>query len=516
MSRQPSSPDDSRPGWRDPVVVAAACAAVTQLVIVWVPAFPLGVPGEWTWQRITYGSGQLASVFLDLFIAIPAALAYLWYCRAGERRLAVSSHGRRRLWLAGLAASGFAWLWVVQESAPNEIHRLGRAPVVHYFPSFSGYFTEARNADDFGSYLATYDTLMAKGDVLHIGTHPPGLTTVHWGLLRLYESSPALTGLTLATRPHSVRETEVMLSMTPQTEGESSTRAELAELWAVSLLAQFAAAAAVVPLFHLGERSAGPVAAWRAATFWPLIPALAVFLPKSDAVFPLFGLGVLALWCRPGPPSVMRAAFAGLVFWLGMTFSLAMLPVAALTGLLSAQAVINSDRSDRRHVVVRTIASASVAVIVFLSMTAAVWLFFELNLIKIWSWNYHNHAGFYDVYDRTYWKWLIVGPCELAIAIGAPAAVAAITAVRRCSWSTPAFAALCVIALLWLSGKNAGESARLWLFLMPWLLWMTVSLWKEDAGQHRWRIVLPLQLVVSFLTVIRIDGFGFDEFLRMG
>lgn len=516
MIRQFSSNGDSRAVRHDPVVPTAICAAVVQIAVVWIPAFPLGVPGEWTWQRIAYGPGEIASVFLGLFIAVPAGVAYLWYCRAGDLRIDAACHRKRQLWLAGLAAAGFGWLWVVQESAPAEIHRLGRGPVVHYFPSFSGYFSEARDAEDFGRYLADYEVLMAEGDVLHIGTHPPGLTTFHWGLLKLYERSPVLTDLTLAARPQSVRETELMLSMVSQADGKSLTRPELAELWATSLLAQIAAAAAVIPLFHLVERSAGPAAAWRVAAFWPLVPALAVFLPKSDAVFPLIGLGAMSLWYRPGPPNVLRAAAAGLIFWVGMTLSLAMLPVAVLIALLAVQAIVNSETSERKQITLKTIAAVATAVAVFLSMTAAVWLLVDLNLFRVWGWNYRNHAGFYDVYDRTYWKWLIVGPCELAFAVGTPAIVAVVAAVRRYSWSSPAFAALFVVGLLWISGKNSGESARLWLFLMPWVLWASTLHWEGASGQHRWRIILPLQLAVAFLTAVRVDGFSFAGFLQSG
>jgi len=72
-----------------------------------------------------------------------------------------------------------------------------------------------------------------------------------------------------------------------------------------------------------------------AAALWPLVPSLAVFLPKSDAIFPCLGTAFLALWLygRDRRSPLMCIA-AGLVMWLGMFLSLALLPVALLAALL--------------------------------------------------------------------------------------------------------------------------------------------------------------------------------------
>ena len=82
-----------------------------------------------------------------------------------------------------------------------------------------------------------------------------------------------------------------------------------------------------------------------------------------------------------------------------------------------------------------------------------------------------------------------------------------------------------VWGLLWLSGKNSGEAARLWIPLMPMALWVGAAAWswgeltstkgplaENESGLTKidardWMIVLTVQAVVCLLTVLRVTGF---------
>ncbi|MGH7199402.1 MAG: hypothetical protein ACREJB_02285, partial [Planctomycetaceae bacterium] len=84
-------------------------------------------------------------------------------------------------------------------------------------------------------------------------------------------------------------------------------------------------------------RTASRAASFMAVSFWPLLPALGVFLPKSDALYPF--LGVLFLWLALSAVErrSLWAAFliglaAGGTLWLGLMLSLAFLPVVLLGG----------------------------------------------------------------------------------------------------------------------------------------------------------------------------------------
>ena len=183
------------------------------------------------------------------------------------------------------------------------------------------------------------------------------------------------------------------------------------------------------------------------------------------------------------------------------------------------------------------------------------WAAYDVNLVNVWRWNVINHAAFYNDprFTRTYWKWLLVNPFELALSVGLPIALLALVGFRRSiqsvfsrsqaprsqagAWERERngqrIGTCCCIAvtivLLWLSGKNSGEAARLWLFLMPWLIWLAADSFlvpKFQLGNEKrpgnedtdhaytdtacWKLgftCLVLQALVCVATVTRVSGF---------
>src|SRR6185503_16952051 len=66
----------------------------------------------------------------------------------------------------------------------------------------------------------------------------------------------------------------------------------------------------------------------------PAVPALALFLPKSDCLFPLLAMTFLWLWLQGlARRSLWMSALAGLVMWLGLSLSLAFLPIGLIAFL---------------------------------------------------------------------------------------------------------------------------------------------------------------------------------------
>jgi hypothetical protein len=527
---------------------------VPALAVVWGAwwgHFPLGVPREWEWMRMD-PSGSVALVFGPPLVAAPLFIAFVALALPRvERSRPVELTG----WLCGLWLCGFTWLWIVQESAP-ENYQLSKTTWVLYFRGSSGYYSEAsENARDLPAYLARYEGETQKGDVLHIGTHPPGLVVVFRGLLWLCETFPALTDALSATEPESVRESFRELLRTAQYKQNPLPRSDRAALWLATLLLQGGAAATVFPLFGLLRRTVSRRASWLAAAFWPSVPALAVFIPKSDCLYPILTLGILWL-CLTGLDCRSRiiCALAGLSFWLGMLLSLAFLPVAmialVMTVCQAAMRPLNpmqdgtgpsttADRNHRRLPGLKSCAGlAAWASAGFAVPCLVAWLVARINLPAVWWLNFRNHAGFYEQYPRTYWKWLLVNPIEFAVAAGAPLAVLGCWSILRqwrlsesrptghfCGW-------LATIGLLWLTGKNMGEAARLWIFLIPFLIWIAAPLFDSPAttsgaspsasgrspgagsgwdllAGRAWMGALAIQFATTTAIVTRIVGFHY-------
>jgi hypothetical protein len=317
------------------------------------------------------------------------------------------------------------------------------------------------------------------------------------------------------------------------------TRQDQAVLWLAALAMQAAAALAVVPIYLIVHRYSAASTAWRAAALWPLVPALAIFLPKSDVLYPFVGLSFVWLWLEATRRrSVLRSFVAGVVFWLGLSLSLALLPVAFFAVTVSVweawchwSAITRREQkpgisempgfwrsAQLRHLVI----CGAGAAVVFGALSLIVWLATGMNLFTIWAWNYRNHAAFYSHWPRTFWKWLLVNPVEFAMAAGLPVALLALCGIARSMrrGRDPAagltWAALITWGLLLLSGKNMGEAARLWIFSLPWVICIAAPLLCDGSprdgtesprGAALWWVALVLQTAACLTLITRVVGF---------
>ena len=314
-------------------------AAAASLGVLWLTEMPLGIPGEWAWDRVP---AEPDSVMSGLGAAVAAGL-YVAAIRLGWNRLSrVSKQPIARVevcaWMTALVAMGFAWLWVVQEAAPLK-NRLGKSAFVLYYPSSSGYFTKARYEEPSpAKLLAGYEALMRQRDVLHVGTHPPGLFLVFHGLIVACESSPTLASFLDATQPTSFVEAcdviakNSLRSRTPRPLMALDRRV----LWLATLLVLLSAALVVVPLYGVIRLTHAPGVAWLTASLWPAIPAVAVFMPKSDVVYAFIGMMFVWTWLLSlHKRSALLALAAGGIAWCGLMCSLAFLPVFLFAALAS-------------------------------------------------------------------------------------------------------------------------------------------------------------------------------------
>jgi hypothetical protein len=325
----------------------------------------------------------------------------------------------------------------------------------------SGYFLVAKEeVGDPRAFLAAYPGWIRGRDALHIGTHPPGLILLEAGLLRAFERVPAAARFVEDHEPDSVRMAFKFYGGQPPL-----NPADRATLVLTGFLTLVCCAGTVVPLYLLTRAGLPASSAWSVAAFWPLVPSAVLFQPTADTAFPLLSTAALALAAHAGlrPDRGRRPAVAcGMVLGVGMQFTLAFLAVGLAVALVLATAPQKSVR-DRATLILATGAG-------FLGLTLAVWAATRANPFVIWWWNQKNHARFYVEFPRSYRAWLAANPVELVIGLGLPAAVWSFLGLAGKDAPRVSVAAVVVLAVLTLSGKNLSEVARLWLPMMPALL----------------------------------------------
>lgn len=502
--------------------VLTAASAIYLLL----PTPPLGIPSEWLWNRHDLPTSVLDLVDRLWAPTFSGLALYVVAIYAGHN---VERHGRLRIAISYLLllTTSILWLSSVQQAAPSP-HRELKPLWVLYDPSASGYFLQAAvDMPSIDEFLSDYEERMQEGDVLHVGTHPPGLFLGSHYCIALCEAWPPAAQLAQSLTSEATVSGFKELSRMARLSRPLKEH-ELAGLMLLRLVTQLAVPLALIPLAYLGWRLFGGDTAWKVCCLYGTLPCLAVFFPKSDVLFVLTSLSALALTTAAMTGKKARllfAAAAGVVLWLGMMLSLAHLPTIAVLVFMTVARWYQSsfDRQQTRNdLIIGTTVLASLLV------CSVSWSWVSnCNILRVWQSNLSNHAGFYEQYPRTYWKWLVANPVELAFAVGFPVAYCAIAGMPSVFWARssdrndsvssdvvhqiqlPMLFGMCtVILMLWLSGKNQGEAARLWCFLTPWLLLLAgASLRHMCSGS--WKVLMALQLAAGTITVMRVNGFSF-------
>ncbi|MFT5322834.1 MAG: hypothetical protein ACI8P0_000675 [Planctomycetaceae bacterium] len=520
-------------------LISAVALSAISVAFLWLTDIPLGIPGEWTWERISSSAG--AEIVLGAVQSAIAGVVYILIAWLGSRRIANCSRIELVGWLLGLVSVGFGWLLAVQESPPSG-RRMSKSAFVLYYPGSSGYFHKARyEIPDSAEFLRGYEDLMAEGDVLHVGTHPPGLFLFYRAMIDEMERCPALAEFIVSTATESTTEAFDIVDGNLRRSGKELATTDRAVIWLATLLTQACCVLALLPIFFMMRQSQPRETSWRVAVFWPLIPALAIFIPKSDVLFVLPAALLVWTWvCASRRQSFLLGALAGTIGWAGLFCSLAFLPVGLIAFVASLLGTVRlpdyEDANDEsRESVFRQLVTpvglwkpllGGIAAVV--GLTFVVSLLCEMNLLNVWIHNYHNHAGFYAQFERTVWKWWLVNPVELVFAAGVPVIFLLVRSAKlnltnaRAALQHPLLVSfLAVWTLLWLSGKNSGEAARLWCPLLPILLAAAgglvnsagspaaTSADEESKNERGWLILLSCQAAVCAATVIRVSGFHF-------
>jgi hypothetical protein len=518
-------------------IIVLLLTVIATVLLLLVSNVPLGVPDEWVWRR-----QQLPENLIEALdrLAIPGIVGAIVvaFSQFVDRRMERSSKMVCAVFVALLVVGALGWLNAVRQSAATP-HRELRPLWVLYDRFASGYFFEAAfHTSSTKELLAGYEQRMAKGDVLHEGTHPPGLFLLNFWAIKATELSETLTSLAEWTiGAESVRLFRLM-EADVQT-ARPLTRSEFSALCLVSFLSTLLSAMTVIPVYVLVSRLLSRRAGWRAACVMLTVPSLAVFAPRSDIVYAFSATMILCLLVQSvvAESKFARSVFAllaGLSVFVSLTVSLAHIPVLVACGLFFLLICLGpqSLRVPWQHVVL----SGGVALVVF-ALAVAIWSYVtDCNLVRVWSWNLSNHAGFYKQSSMTWWKWFLVNPVELSFSIGLPLTfvfLESLTRIARGLKADPGQATVMVRlalslfltwAALWLSGKNMGEAARLWCFLTPWFVMGAATCLAPDFSAKRneqnhlhrnpgsiyhsfWLILLIAQMIVCAVTVGGVSGY---------
>ncbi|NWG12978.1 MAG: hypothetical protein HXY20_05520 [Acidobacteria bacterium] len=481
-------------------------------------------PKQWVWpymHRSILLESLLGAVWrLALGALVIGGAAWLVGCRLKQEK------ARQRLGLLALFLWGVFFVWTSLAAAtPWGLARVAR---IVKSPTWTSYLTLAQWIRDgrqppLAVTLERYAELIPEFP-LHARTHPPGLVLASYGLLSLFDSNPRLSA-TLA-------KLYAEIGADPESVGvEQLTTIDVTAV-TLACLTVIIGLLGVFPIFWVAQgamkQTAGAAdeaarrTAWTAAALWVHYPALVLMLPAFDLVYPPLALLCIILAMKGlNERPVAWGVTLGLAFMTGIFLTF---PLLLLAPLLCIVAVLELSRRAGSFRPVSILGQASLrspggrrlwiltgaTVVTCVAVETVLRYMFHIHLMQIFfAAVHHQNTVELAKLNRTFRVWVFYNIWDFLLFAGLPLAVLALVWFARAfreAWRDPAglmpaLAAFPLMVLIVdLSHQLSAETARVWLFLAPGIVWAGAAEMVHRAGD-RWRRVLVGLLLAQALFI---------------
>ena len=253
-------------------------------------------------------------------------------------------------------------------------------------------------------------------------------------------------------------------------------------------------AASIVAMFFAAREVSGAAAAVIASSLLALMPGVALFFPHFDVFYPIFTCGLIVTWLRALRGSAVSAGLFGLIVFAMTLMSYSLLVLGVFCGALAIFEMLRSRLPAR----VLTACGIAIGVVIACSIVLKLSTGYAAGATFLAALTQQN-----EILPRLHRPYPLTIPFDLLdFALGAAwaPAVAALLFVARRERSAATAVAIaglltpCVVAL---TGLLQAETARVWIFLMPFLALPAAM------EMVRWRPAERL-LVVSSMVFVTI------------
>jgi hypothetical protein len=488
-------------------------------------------PKQWTWP------------YMHRDVFLPSLLKAAWRLALGGtliggcawlllRRMQPGAL-RRGVGLAALFCWGVFFVWTSMVTATPR--GLAHLPKIVKSPIWTSYFTLALWIEDgrrppLGETLRRYPELLPDLP-LHTSTHPPGAVLISYGMLRVFQTHPALSA--------AMGNFYQKIGADPELVGVEKFSSEEVATLSLGFLVFVAGQLGVFPMFWLVRRamkdSLGPAggarserSAWAAAALWVHYPALVLMLPAFDLLYPAAALLCVYFTLRGlnDHPAAWGVALA-VVFMTGITFAFNLLLLVPMLGLMAWLELARRAGSLRPG---ETLLQASpagaggrrlwvlvlVTVVTCLLIDAVLRYIFGIHLLQIFLAAIQNqNERLLPKLNRSFKVWVFYNVWDFLLFAGAPLAVLAVAGFvrsfrewwRKPAAMVPALAIFPIMVLVTdLSHQLSAETARVWLFLAPGIVWAAAAeLLRRSGDQWHWVLAGLLLAQTLFIYICRTN-----------
>jgi hypothetical protein len=307
---------------------------------------------------------------------------------------------------------------------------------------------------------------------IHSGTHPPGPILYYYALIRLFgPDHGAIVGGYLVGFTGSL--------------------------------------GAIVMYFFSGLWTSDILSRLLACALYVMLPALILFFPIFDQVYPICSMLLILLWIRAlNGTGWWSAAFLGVVLFVSTMLAYGLLTIGAFLAMYALLLLLR-DGKDHTHGW-RIIECGMLSLGVFVALHFALWLITGYNAFYSWQSSEFRaaliDARYFANYVRPYSRYsriIIFGPYDFFLGAGMLAFPLLALYVSRVvrdfnkerSHIVLSVLGLATILIVDLTGLLPSETARLWLFMQP-LIVVPVALELRAFAPSNRLIIFIVQWVI--------------------
>ena len=415
-----------------------------------------GFNGPWYW-RWPWRDLGFVHVFVTLAPSFLSLAVALWLI---ERKTPTPAPARIGTVVALLVATNYALQLLALLCNPRGFEFLHAIVVSPYATS---YFGDAQAIGHLGEWLRAFHSARLG---MHSATHPPGPILWYYAWLNALgpSASPLAGGLAIGA--------VAALGV--------ATMAAFARLWTDDVRTRLYAAA-----------------------LYALMPALIVFLPEFDQVYPIFTMLAIMAWVKAVAGSPWHAVLLGCTLAAGSFFAYNLLSIGAFFALHAAWLAWRErfDASTMRRIALAGFIACATAA----AMYVALWSATGFDPLRSVAHAIHEQNTLLAGLDRPWWAGVIFAPYDFLLGGGLLAGALLLVFAWRLAKRERAEAlsisliGLATIAVIDASGLLRAETARIWLFLQP-LVIVPAAVELARLGRVRVAVLMMQWLIVVVLV----------------
>ena len=444
----------------------------------------------WRWPYVGPAWNTVSSLFL------PALLSLIYLLGVWQLR-------EKSAWLF------LGWVLLGTALIPPAFLRILEQPLYLLYVRtvsslISGGYTAGTEISSLAVTLPAWPQLMTDGQIgqsIHTTLSPPGWPTVYYLAAKAWAMLPGLSAkVGMALRPFQCHNPFVM----------AHTNAQISSAW-LGILSPLWGALTILPLYGLSRQLTSERVARFAAAGWVLVPALTLFMATLNTPYPLFAAAVFFFLVSGLKQSRSRGQFvylmlAGVFSAVCLVFNFSFLPVILFCGWFTLLFLW---------------AGSSWPASIAAALKAGLQFGLGLALILLLYWLATGHhllalipiaMGRHLDLERPYLPWLWLHTWDVVLFVGLPIfglwlfSLGSVSGklIRRMS-----LALLLTLAIMVLSGTARGETGRVWMFFMPFMLLAAADVWQKQ--KIPWQIgLLAAQIVWLFTLILVLRPVGLD------